>query len=106
LRLTHDNGIPNICGHLDDYVAQDKEGKDVKFLGESDKYQLDRTRELSRIISDRIPNISLIMLVSDFDLWKFGSETVARLLPKANDYIKHVKDYLPEIKVISETEYV
>nr|MBI4156775.1 hypothetical protein [Candidatus Woesearchaeota archaeon] len=106
LRLTHDAGIPNICSHLDDYVTQDKEGKDIKFLGESDKYQLDRTRELSKIISSRIHSLSLTMLISDFDLWKFGPETATRLLPKANDYIKQVKDYLPEIKVIFETEYV
>ncbi|PJA69875.1 hypothetical protein CO155_02990, partial [Candidatus Pacearchaeota archaeon CG_4_9_14_3_um_filter_35_19] len=106
LRLTHDAGIPNICSHLDDYVTQDKDGKDIKFLGEPDKYQLDRTRELSQMVSSRIQNLSLIMLISDFDLWKFGSETVTRLLPKAKDYIKHVKGYLPEIKVISETDYV
>jgi len=87
-------------------VTQDKDGKDIKFLGEPDKYQLDRTRELSQMVSSRIQNLSLIMLISDFDLWKFGSETVTRLLPKAKDYIKHVKGYLPEIKVISETDYV
>lgn len=41
LRLTHDLGVPNICGNLGDHITQDKDGQNVKFLGNSEIYQLD-----------------------------------------------------------------
>lgn len=52
-----------------------------------------------------MPNLSLIMLISDFDLWKFGSEVATELVPRAEEYLSHVKRYLPEIEVIFETDY-
>lgn len=105
LRFTHADGEPNMCPTLDDYVARDLNGTQAVFLGAADQYQLERVEELQHQLAST-QGIDLVVLVSDFDIHKFGAEHARRLEPSAQQYRELLAHSYPALRVELETAYL
>ncbi|MGC9309387.1 MAG: hypothetical protein ACP5D2_01690 [Candidatus Nanoarchaeia archaeon] len=106
LRLTHDYGKPDITPHLNPFEKVDKDGQKQFHSGEAQRYQLEKIIEMSENINKLSPEIKQTIMIADFDAYKYGKEPAERIVPKTKEYIAAISDFVGELEVTSEIQYM
>lgn len=105
LRLTHEYGRVSFYAGLDDHNGFDRDGHRVTFSGDADVYQLNVIRDILRGFLHFGISPRGVVIVCDFDLYKFAHYEVPR--PQLLTYFNQVQEYFRDanVDVRLQTEY-